>query len=50
LVAVAVFGALIAVSGFLRKGERAFAAEVLGGLRRRAAKPTLEKVEDSREV
>jgi microsomal dipeptidase-like Zn-dependent dipeptidase len=42
VVTVAVFGALIAVSGFMRRTERQFAVELVKGLRRRAAKTPIE--------
>jgi hypothetical protein len=42
LVAVVVFGALIAVSGFMRRTERQFAVELVRNLRRRAVKTPAE--------
>ena len=42
LTTVTVFGFLIALSGFMRRSERAFAAEVIAGLRRRNGKPAVQ--------
>ena len=47
LVTTGVFGALVAVSGFMRRSERAFAVELIAGLRRRGAKPTVSNSHDA---
>jgi len=46
-VTVGTFAALIAVSGFLRRTERAFAAELIAGLRRRTAKAPIQSGHDA---
>jgi O-antigen/teichoic acid export membrane protein len=46
-VTTAVFVAIVAMSGFLRKSERAFAAELLAGLRRRAVKTAVQDGHDA---
>ena len=47
LVTVATFALLIAVSGFLRRTERAFAAELIAGLRRRTVKAPIQSGHDA---
>ena len=46
VVTTAVFGALIAVSGFMRRGERAFLAELIATLRRRGGKAAVQGSND----
>jgi O-antigen/teichoic acid export membrane protein len=47
LVTIAIFGVLIAISGFLRRTERAFAAELIAGLRRRTSKTPIQSGHDA---
>ena len=47
LVTVATFAVLVAMSGFLRRSERAFAAELIAALRRRAAKAPVQEGHDA---
>lgn len=47
MVTVATFGVLIAISGFLRRSERAFAAELIASFRRRSVKSPIQNGHDA---